>query len=76
MPAIESSKGLVTCDSMTSLDAPISRVLTVTTGSSMRGYSRKLRRWNETSPTSNSISDITVAKTGRRMEISEIRMVW
>ena len=49
MPAIESSSGLVTCDSMTSDDAPISRVLTVTTGSSMRGYSRTDSRVNETS---------------------------
>jgi hypothetical protein len=40
MPAMESSSGLVTCDSMTSDDAPSSRVLTLTSGSSMRGYSR------------------------------------
>jgi len=30
MPAIESSSGLVTCDSMTSDEAPSSRVLTLT----------------------------------------------
>jgi hypothetical protein len=40
MPAMESSSGLVTCDSMTSDDAPSSVVLTLTSGSSMRGYSR------------------------------------
>ena len=38
--AIESSSGLVTCDSMTPDQAPSSRVLTLTRGSSMRGYSR------------------------------------
>ena len=71
MPAIESSSGLVTCDSITSDDAPVRRVVTLTTGSSMRGYSRTCRRNTETAPMSTSSSDITVAKTGRRIEISE-----
>ena len=44
MPAMESSSGLVTCDSITSEDAPTSVVATVTTGSSMLGYSRTCRR--------------------------------
>ncbi len=71
MPAMESSSGLVTCDSITSDEAPTSLVLTVTTGSSIRGYSRTLSLVYDTAPTSNSISDITVANTGRRMEISD-----
>ena len=71
MPAIESSSGLVTCDSMTSDDAPVSTVLTVTTGSSMRGYSRSERRLNDTRPTSTISSDITLASTGRRIEVSD-----
>ncbi len=49
MPAMESSSGFVTCDSMTSDDAPISLVFTVTTGSSMRGYSRTASRLYDTS---------------------------
>ncbi len=74
MPAMESSSGLVTCDSMTSDDAPTSLVVTVTTGSSMRGYSRTDSRSKDTTPMSTIISDITVAKTGRRIEVSEMRM--
>ena len=42
MPAMESSSGFVTWDSITSDEAPSSEVLTLTSGSSMRGYSRKL----------------------------------
>ena len=49
MPAMESSSGLVTCDSMTSDEAPTSLVVTVTTGSSMRGYSRTASRSKDTS---------------------------
>jgi hypothetical protein len=45
MPAIESSSGLVTWLSMTSELAPARRVETVTTGSSMRGYSRTVSCW-------------------------------
>ena len=48
MPARESSSVLVTCDSTTSVDAPARRVLTVTTGSSILGYSRTVSRLNET----------------------------
>ena len=40
MPASESSSTLVICDSITSLEAPAKRVSTVTTGSSIFGYSR------------------------------------
>jgi hypothetical protein len=61
---------------MTSDEAPTSLVVTVTTGSSMRGYSRTARRSKDTRPTSRIISDITVAKTGRRIEISEMRMAF
>jgi hypothetical protein len=70
MPAIESSSGLVTVDSITSDEAPVSRVLTLTTGSSMRGYSRTSSSENETMPISTSSIDITAAKTGRRIEVS------
>jgi hypothetical protein len=44
MPAMESSSGLVTCDSITSAEAPAYLTLTVTTGSSILGYSRTDRR--------------------------------
>ena len=74
MPAIESSSGLVTCDSMTSEEAPMSRVLTLTSGSSMRGYSRRLSWLNDTRPIRISSSDITLASTGRRIDVSEIFM--
>ena len=70
MPASESSSTLVTCASITSLDAPLKVVLTDTTGSSIWGYSRTVSRLNDTAPT-NTISKVrTVAKTGRRMEVS------
>src|SRR6218665_315525 len=42
---------------------------TVTTGSSIFGYSRTVRRGKLTPPTSSTSSDSTVAKTGRRGEI-------
>src|SRR6185295_4390293 len=45
-------------------------VLTLTTGSSMRGYSRTDRRWYEMRPTSRMMSDSTVANTGRLMHSS------
>ena len=45
-------------------------MLTLTTGSSIRGYSRTASRVYEIRPTSSTISDSTVAKTGRRMQIS------
>jgi len=75
MPAMESSSGLVTWDSTTSEDAPSSLVLTVTSGSSMRGYSRSESCLNETRPTSTSSSDITLASTGRRIEVSDSRTI-
>jgi hypothetical protein len=50
-------------------------VLTVTTGSSMRGYSRTVSRWNDTRPISTISSDITVASTGRRIEVSDSQHV-
>ena len=44
IPARESSSTLVICDSITSADAPGYRVPTLTTGSSIFGYSRTARR--------------------------------
>ena len=70
IPAIESSSGLVTCDSMTSADAPAYLTVTVTTGSSILGYSRTDNFVKLTAPISNTSSDSTVANTGRRMESS------
>ena len=70
IPATESSMILVICDSTTSLEAPASRVVTVTLGSSILGYSRTDRPLNDTQPTSTMSSDSTVANTGRRMDIS------
>ena len=70
MPARESSSVLVTWDSITSLEAPAKRVCTETVGSSIFGYSRTVSPWKDTQPTSRISSDSTLAKTGRRMEIS------
>ena len=70
MPAIESSKVLAICDSMTSADAPGYRTLTVTTGSSIFGYSRTDKRVKLTAPINTTSKDKTVARTGRRMEVS------
>src|SRR5450432_1900171 len=70
MPASESSSGFVTCDSTTSAEAPRYVVCTLTTGSSMRGYSRTDRRVYEISPTRTMVSDSTVASTGRLTQIS------
>ena len=70
MPASESSSVLVTCDSMTSLEAPAKRVCTETVGSSIFGYSRTVSSLNDTQPTSRISSDSTLANTGRRIEIS------
>ena len=71
MPAIESSSGLVTCDSITSAEAP---------GSARAHGDHRLvdprvlahRQAVDTTPapTSTTSSDITVANTGRRIEIS------
>ena len=70
MPAMESSSGLLIWDSITSADAPGYRTVTVTTGSSILGYSRTASRLKLTAPTSRISSESTVAKTGRRTEIS------
>ena len=70
MPARESSSTLVTCASTTSLDAPPNRVVTVTTGSSIFGYSRTDRPVKDTAPINMMSKDSTVAKTGRRMDVS------
>jgi hypothetical protein len=75
MPATESSITFVTCDSTTSLEAPTSRLETVTTGSSILGYSRTLSRLNDTRPINRISRDSTVANTGRRTEISGSCMV-
>jgi hypothetical protein len=65
----------VICDSITSDDAPISRVDTVTTGSSIFGYSRTDKRSKDTKPIKMISSDSTVASTGRRMDVSAMRKV-
>ena len=75
IPASESSSTLVTCASTTSLDAPAKRVVTVTTGSSILGYSRTDRPLNDTAPTSIMSKESTVANTGRRIEVSASCMV-
>ena len=75
MPANWSSSGLVTCDSITSGEAPLYVVSTDTMGSSILGYSRTVRREYEIRPISTMISDRTDANTGRLIQVSEIRMV-
>ena len=75
IPASESSSGLVIWDSTTSELAPGYRVSTVTTGSSIFGYSRMASLLNDTRPISTMISDMTVAKTGRRMQMSDKTMM-
>ena len=70
MPAMESSSGLAICDSTTSAEAPTYLTVTVTTGSSILGYSRTGSLVNDTAPISNTNSESTVANTGRRIEIS------
>src|SRR5690606_4311214 len=74
IPDSESSSGLVTWDSMISALAPLYRVSTVTTGSSMFGYSRTGRRKYEIKPISTTITLRTVAKTGRLMQRSDRNM--
>ena len=76
MPAIESSSGLVTCDSITSADAPAYLTLTVTTGSSIFGYSRIDSLVKLTRPISTTSRDSTVANTGRRIDSSASFMVF
>src|SRR5262245_57805164 len=70
IPDSESSSGLVTWDSMISALAPGKRVSTVTTGSSMFGYSRIGSRCQQMRPTSSTMRLSTVAKTGRLMQRS------
>src|SRR5262245_18348274 len=74
MPDSESSSDLVTWDSMISALAPGKRVSTVTTGSSMFGYSRIGSRCQQIRPTSSTIRLSTVAKTGRLMQRSARNM--
>jgi hypothetical protein len=70
IPAIESSSGWVICDSMTWGLAPLYTVRTETTGVSIFGYSRTDSREKQIAPSSTIIRLITVASTGRRMQIS------
>ncbi len=70
IPAIESSSGLVTWDSITSAEAPAYLTVTVTTGSSILGYSRTDSLVKLTAPIKSTSKDSTVANTGRRMETS------
>jgi hypothetical protein len=72
---MESSSGLETWLSTTSADAPGYLTVTVTTGSSIFGYSRTDSLLKLTAPISTTSRDNTVAKTGRRMEISGKSMV-
>src|SRR5262245_41793767 len=74
MPESESSNGLVTWDSMISALAPGKPVSTVTTGSSMFGYSRIGSRCQQMRPTRSTIRLNTVAKTGRLMQRSARNM--
>src|SRR5262245_40562961 len=74
MPESESSSGLVTWDSMISALAPGKPVSTVTTGSSIFGYSRIGKRCQQMRPTRSTIRLNTVAKTGRLMQRSARNM--
>ena len=74
MPATESSMICVILVSMIAADAPRYAVVIETVGRSMSGYSRTDRRWSDTRPKITSSRLMTVAKTGRRTESSEIRM--
>src|SRR5690242_9771591 len=71
MPAIDSSSTRVTWLSSTCALAPRHTVSTSTTGRSMFGYSRTVRRLNETRPIRMTTRLRTVAKTGRRMQRSD-----
>jgi hypothetical protein len=75
MPAIDSSSTRVTWLSSTCALVPRQIVSTSTTGRSTFGYSRTVRRLNETSPISTMTRLMTVASTGRRMQRSERVMV-
>src|SRR5688500_5845923 len=73
-PAITFSMICVMRDSTTSDDAPRYRVSMFTTGRSTSGNSRSESRVTAPIPRMNSSSDITIAKTGRRTDRSEIIM--
>src|SRR5688572_12853338 len=70
MPEMLSSRGCVTCDSMTCGLAPLYTVRTDTTGVSIFGYSRTVRRRKEITPIRMMRRLITVARTGRLIESS------
>jgi len=70
MPESESSRTLVTWLSITSAEAPRYTVSTLTTGSSIFGYSRTAMRVYEIAPINRTASESTVAKTGRLMQTS------
>src|SRR6185436_7110501 len=74
MPDISFSMICVMRDSTTSEEAPRYRVSTLTTGRSTSGNSRRDSRVMAPRPRMNSSSDITVAKTGRRTDRSEMSM--
>ena len=74
MPSIpdkESSSGCVIWLSTTCALAPLYTVRTDTTGASILGYSRTVRRKKEIMPTRIMTKLITVANTGRRIERSD-----
>src|SRR5687767_12903014 len=75
MPEISFSMICVMRDSTTSDDAPRYRVSMFTTGRSTSGNSRSESRVTAPIPRMNNSSDITIAKTGRRTDTSEIIMV-
>lgn len=70
MALTDSSMGSVTWLSMTAALAPRRLVETEITGVSTIGYSRTPSRWYPITPPIRIVSDITVAKTGRRTETS------
>src|SRR5215470_5997003 len=71
IPDSESSSGCVMALSITCAVAPLYTVRTDTTGGSMFGYSRTAMRVKDRAPTSTMMRLITVASTGRRMEMSD-----
>src|SRR5262245_19404611 len=74
IPEMLSSSGCVTWLSMTCGLAPLYTVRTETTGVSIFGYSRKVRRRNEMRPIRMMSRLINVASTGRRMDSSARNM--
>ena len=71
MPDSASSIGVVITLSTTCAVAPLYTVRTDTMGGSIFGYSRTDRRSNEMMPSSTIIKLITVASTGRLIEMSD-----